>query len=155
MPKNLFKLSNLNNVEYWRKSKETTKTLEDRFDPKSEVEEWRKLCANIFGIIGCESWSNKVNKGMESIQNAMCQHILDLDNTIDVVKVISDDILKENFAPKGTVGKISREQAREKCKRDVARLKAEIKKEIDRNLNKTINKKKEAKTNQERTKRTK
>ena len=140
MHKNLFKLSDLNNREDRRKSKEKTKSLEDRFDLKDIVKESKKLRASIFGIIGYEVQLNKVNEGMESVQNDMCQQILELVNAIEAGKATRDGILKERIAPKGPADKIAKEQAHEQHKKEVFRLKVEIKKEIEINANKNSKK---------------
>ena len=88
---------------------------------------------------------------MESVHDYVCHQILELDNIIDAGKATSYGILKGKFAPKGSIGKIAREQDHEQCTRNTTRLKAEIKKKSREMQTKRM----QLKIDQERTKRAK
>ena len=139
VPKNLFTLSNVESGDDWRKMRDKELTIENKFNLTETMKEAKTKHVELFKIMTIETWNGKVEEGMESVQNAVCQQTLELDETIETGRATSAGIQKEKFVPKRTAGKIAREEAHEQCKRDMTRLKNETKKEIEKSVNKKIN----------------
>ena len=130
MPNNIFKLSNLNSNEDWRKNDTASKEKEISRDVAKVFEDVQKTYEEIFILITTHFWNGKKEDGLDKTQNDFCQQSLEMDQTIGIAEATSSAIEKEKFVPRETVHSIAREESRKQYNRDFTHMKNYLEKKL-------------------------